>query len=209
MKKRIFLFLILFLAYSIGGLHADTVYLSNGRTMQGNIRKETKDMIELEIEGGIVRLPMHQILRIDKSPLTRPKPMPVQNEPNRMHSKEELSYGEYIEKEELERNPELKEILRRHIISKEIVEEAKRSSFIREMIEKITAYVRKMLESKEAGLKLDRDDLEKNPELEYALKSRMLANKISDKVNKELESNLSIRLFLDKMLSLLRERLRR
>lgn len=48
---------------------ADTIYLRNGRGIQGLIKSETAEKIELEVGFGVVTFRRDEIFHIDKSPL--------------------------------------------------------------------------------------------------------------------------------------------
>lgn len=46
---------------------ADTIYLKNGRTMEGIIRAQGQDTVDLEVFGGVVRFRKSEITRIEKA----------------------------------------------------------------------------------------------------------------------------------------------
>lgn len=59
--------ILAFLSCFIMRASADTVYLKNGRTLQGLVTREYTDSIELEVGFGTVNFDKEQIERIDKS----------------------------------------------------------------------------------------------------------------------------------------------
>lgn len=65
--KKVFIFLVLFGFYTL--VYADTLYLLNGRSIEGLIKSEDQDSIELEVGAGIVKFKKSEIGRIDKSSL--------------------------------------------------------------------------------------------------------------------------------------------
>lgn len=46
---------------------ADTLYLKNGRTMEGIIKSESQDSIDLEVFGGVVRFKRSEVGRVEKT----------------------------------------------------------------------------------------------------------------------------------------------
>jgi clan AA aspartic protease (TIGR02281 family) len=65
---KLFLFSIVFLFAQPGIIFADTVYFKNGRQMQGLIKSESEDALELEIcLGGRVEYKKAEIERIERS----------------------------------------------------------------------------------------------------------------------------------------------
>ncbi len=58
---------LLMVFFSTGILFADTVYLKNGRNMEGIVKKQTAQDIELEVGFGVVTFQSKEILRIEKS----------------------------------------------------------------------------------------------------------------------------------------------
>jgi len=60
--KVVFLILFCF----ITAAHADTLYLKNGRNIQGLIKSENENAIELEVNAGIVKFKKSEIDKIEK-----------------------------------------------------------------------------------------------------------------------------------------------
>lgn len=56
---------LLFISPSL--LWADTLYLKNGRSMDGLVKSEANDSIELEVNGGVVTFDKSQVERIERS----------------------------------------------------------------------------------------------------------------------------------------------
>lgn len=48
-------------------VQADTVYLKNGRAMEGIIKAEGEDSVDLEVFGGVVRFKKNEVDRIEKT----------------------------------------------------------------------------------------------------------------------------------------------
>jgi clan AA aspartic protease (TIGR02281 family) len=68
-KHIILLFLILSLCLSVAKIYADTVYLKNGRSIEGVVKYENADFVELEVFGGTVKFSNPEINRIERAPL--------------------------------------------------------------------------------------------------------------------------------------------
>jgi len=47
-------------------LHADTLYLKNGRNIEGIVKNEDNGIVELEVSGGLVKFKNSEIERIEK-----------------------------------------------------------------------------------------------------------------------------------------------
>lgn len=62
MVKAVFLILFCF----ITAAYADTLYLKNGRSIQGLIKSENEGAIELEVNGGIVKFKKSEVEKIEK-----------------------------------------------------------------------------------------------------------------------------------------------
>lgn len=62
MIKAVFVILFCF----ITAAYADTLYLKNGRNIQGLIKSENENAIELEVNGGIVKFKKSEIDKIEK-----------------------------------------------------------------------------------------------------------------------------------------------
>ena len=68
MFKRPHLFLVLgFIFVCSTSLHADTVYLKNGRQLKGLIKSENNDSIDLEVCAGVVKFKKSEIEKTEKS----------------------------------------------------------------------------------------------------------------------------------------------
>lgn len=63
----IILFILVSMFFCGAELSADILYLKNGRSLEGLIKEEGKDFVELEVFGGTVKLNMREIERIEKS----------------------------------------------------------------------------------------------------------------------------------------------
>ncbi|MEW6171323.1 MAG: retropepsin-like aspartic protease [Candidatus Omnitrophota bacterium] len=61
MKKYYLFVSLLLILYFFGNAQADTVYLKNGRSVEGIIKTQTNDFIEIEISGGVVKFPKDEI----------------------------------------------------------------------------------------------------------------------------------------------------
>jgi hypothetical protein len=48
-------------------VHADTVYLANGRSFEGVIAEETASEVKIQMPGGSLSLPRSHVLRVEKS----------------------------------------------------------------------------------------------------------------------------------------------
>jgi clan AA aspartic protease (TIGR02281 family) len=55
-----------FLHFFISGLNADTIYLKNGRSLDGIIKNEDESGVELEVCGGTMKVERSQIERVAK-----------------------------------------------------------------------------------------------------------------------------------------------
>jgi len=64
--KRYFLLIGIFVFSIFAVADADTVFLKNGRSLEGLVKKETAEAIELEINGGTVKFYQYEIERIVK-----------------------------------------------------------------------------------------------------------------------------------------------
>jgi clan AA aspartic protease (TIGR02281 family) len=67
MNVRIILLILFFLVGFIPESAADTVYLKNGRSIEGLIAKETEEKVELDVGFGTVTFRMGEIEKIDRS----------------------------------------------------------------------------------------------------------------------------------------------
>ena len=67
MKYKLFLFTLFFLAIFILDANGDTIYLKNGRKIEGLIKKEIEDGVWLDVESGAVKLRWEQIESIYRS----------------------------------------------------------------------------------------------------------------------------------------------
>lgn len=65
MKNKIPIFLLLFLLSFVLEASADIIYLKNGRTMQGKIKKQNEDGVWLDVGAGTVKFTWEQIENID------------------------------------------------------------------------------------------------------------------------------------------------
>ncbi|MCP4650155.1 MAG: TIGR02281 family clan AA aspartic protease [PVC group bacterium] len=78
-------------------LGADVIYLKNGRTMEGLIKKETPEYIELELGFGITKLKKSKIKKIKRS---QGKEIELMQETWEVEAKErQLKKAEYLEAE--------------------------------------------------------------------------------------------------------------
>lgn len=60
--KKYYLFVsLLLILYFFGHAQADTVYLKNGRSVEGIIKTQTNDFIEIEISGGVVKFSKDEV----------------------------------------------------------------------------------------------------------------------------------------------------
>jgi len=59
--------LMVILAYGILPVRADTVYLKNGNTIEGIIRSEDAQNVELQVNSGTVWFSRQEVLRIERS----------------------------------------------------------------------------------------------------------------------------------------------
>jgi clan AA aspartic protease (TIGR02281 family) len=69
MKTKIFIFTLFFLASFILEAKADTVYLKNGRSIKGLIKKETQECVWLDLGIGTIKFGLQEIDRIERSSL--------------------------------------------------------------------------------------------------------------------------------------------
>ena len=60
------LLIIIFVFTSLSWLYADTIYLKNGRSIEGIIKNEDADIIELEVCAGSVKFKKSEIGRIER-----------------------------------------------------------------------------------------------------------------------------------------------
>lgn len=69
MKSLVKILILIFLVSTsfIFNAYADTLHLKNGRTMEGIIKAESQDSVDLEVFGGMVRFRKSEIDRIEKS----------------------------------------------------------------------------------------------------------------------------------------------
>ena len=132
--------ILMIVFFLLGEAKGDTLYLKNGRRMEGRIKKETLESVELDLDIGTVTFARDQIERIDKS--RRINAAPGRQEFMEEKREDRISYDEYIGKEELDKNPEIKEVLKRHILAKEIIEEARKDSFLKGIIDDINIYIK-------------------------------------------------------------------
>lgn len=66
-RFSITVFTLVFLSGFVTELNADTIYLKNGRSIEGLIKSEDNNSVELEIKIGTIRLRKNEIERIYKS----------------------------------------------------------------------------------------------------------------------------------------------
>jgi hypothetical protein len=66
MRIRLFAALLLSLP-ALAPVHADTVYLANGRSFEGVIAEETASEVRIQMPGGSLSLPRSHVLRVEKS----------------------------------------------------------------------------------------------------------------------------------------------
>lgn len=59
--------LSIFVLFSFSRLNADTVYLKNGRGIEGIIKNEDAGFVELEVAGGVVKFSRSEIDKIQKT----------------------------------------------------------------------------------------------------------------------------------------------
>ncbi len=67
--QKIVVFIFLFLTVFISGANADIIYLKNGRSMEGLIKNENEETVELDIGFGTVKFSREEIKSIYKSDL--------------------------------------------------------------------------------------------------------------------------------------------
>lgn len=68
MKKIFFIVCLTVLAVGpVSPAHADKIYLKNGRSIEGIIKRNDADIVELEIKSGIVKFKKSEIESIEKS----------------------------------------------------------------------------------------------------------------------------------------------
>lgn len=60
-------FTLMFLLFFSGKLCADILYLKNGRSLEGLIKEEGENFVELEVYGGTVKLGRGEIEKIERS----------------------------------------------------------------------------------------------------------------------------------------------
>jgi len=68
-KFKIPALVIIFWAVSISRSGADTLYLKNGRDIEGIVKQEDDNTVELEVGIGLVKFRRSEIERIEKAPL--------------------------------------------------------------------------------------------------------------------------------------------
>jgi len=67
-KSTLTLVVLVFLLISIGNVYGDTIYLKNGRRIEGLIKSENQDVVELQVcVGGIIKLERDEIVKIETS----------------------------------------------------------------------------------------------------------------------------------------------
>lgn len=64
---KIILLTLLVSSNLIAGVNADTVYLNNGRSIEGFVKSEDDQGIDLEVGFGTIKIEKNQIVKIDKS----------------------------------------------------------------------------------------------------------------------------------------------
>ena len=99
---KLSLLILAFLVVISGELRADTLYLKNGRSVEGIIKSENDDSIELEVcAAGSVKFKKSEIERIEKLTPEESNAMRQKWERQKMESQERIS----IQKLEEERKP--------------------------------------------------------------------------------------------------------
>jgi len=121
MKYKLFLFSLFFLAIFILDANGDTIYLKNGRKIEGLIKKEIEDGVWLDVGSGAVKLRWEQIENIYRSTPDEVKAIRQQGLKREKSKGGKAGIGGYEEKL-LEENPEIKQILTRHILSRKILD---------------------------------------------------------------------------------------
>ncbi|MFA6349848.1 MAG: retropepsin-like aspartic protease [Candidatus Omnitrophota bacterium] len=91
---------ILFFCCSLA--FADTIYLRNGRGIQGLVKSETTEKVELEVGFGVVTFKRDEVFRIDRSPVEQAS----QIRKKWQEDKIEADKRDKIRKEELEKAKE-------------------------------------------------------------------------------------------------------
>lgn len=69
MRKEAVLLVLVYVFVFYAKLNADTVYLKNGRSIEGIIKNEDKEIIDLEVYGGSVKFRKGEIEKIEKASL--------------------------------------------------------------------------------------------------------------------------------------------
>ena len=67
MIKKIYFILLLFIFTPYINSSADTLYLKNGRSIDGIIKNEGDDIVELEVAGGSVKFRRSEVEKIEKA----------------------------------------------------------------------------------------------------------------------------------------------
>jgi len=118
MKYKVFLFILFFLFLFILEAKGDIVNLKNGRSITGAIKKENKEGVWLDVGVGTVKFRWEAIENIQRS-----TPDEVRSMRQEWRKQEEAEEGlEGYDEKLLKENPELKRILTRHILSREILD---------------------------------------------------------------------------------------
>jgi clan AA aspartic protease (TIGR02281 family) len=89
MRYKIFVFIFLFIimTFFVSEVNSDTIYLKNGRSMEGLIKKEDDKRIELDVGFGSVKFYREEIERIERSGISDVKK--IRGEWERQKKKEE------------------------------------------------------------------------------------------------------------------------
>ncbi len=61
------LLILLFLCAFTASVNADILYLNNGRKIEGLIKSEDENNLELEVSGGVVKFQKHEINKIERA----------------------------------------------------------------------------------------------------------------------------------------------
>lgn len=67
MRKEAILLVLVYVFIFYATLNADTVYLKNGRRIEGIIKNEDNEIIDLEVSGGSIKFRKGEIEKIEKS----------------------------------------------------------------------------------------------------------------------------------------------
>jgi predicted esterase len=112
MMKKIFIFVFLFVTSFISEIKADTIYLKNGRSMEGLITREDEERVELDIGIGKVTFTRSDIERISKS--SRDESISIRQEwqkQERLQEEERLKIKQELDKHAQEGEEQPKEAL--------------------------------------------------------------------------------------------------